>query len=906
MKFLALLNKEQWAAAGAVLAGLLYVMGALVGGKVSKTVIPPLTERAWERAPARFQELPAEDFRLYWQDGENLFPPETTSKLPLPLLPAPEPREEDLPAPLFRPGPSSEAYNQMALKGRYLPLRAKAFAVTEAEAPPAAEIEALRKIEEPVGLARPDRRAERIREFFTVHTKVPGSAPQMGAFVHETADEVIMRGRNGQIIRLKREDIKAVAYNWTHLEQYERDTRAVAAGPQEAMERLKLARRLTDLGMIPEAKKELARALELKKDLVEAILLLAGLLFDESEYEGAMAYCDAGLATDVAAPELHFELARNLRALGLLEGAATALERAVDASPRFRKARVALARTHLDLGQPAAALETAGDFIARLGSDRESTPEQKAEAHLVRALAHLQLGDLARAKTELAEVMKLDPQNAEGLNAGGVIYALDGNFRSAGAEFGKAIRGNQYLTDAWTNLGALLMLAGRWADAEAIYAAAAQRDPASAEALHGEGLAQALGGKAVEGIAFLGKAADLDPRHAAARCARGMLRLKEGLFDEALLDLSESLRADWHYAPAYHAGGLAYLRIAAKIAEPQEPRLKAVTLFKSAKNIDESLPGPWTSLGCAYAVMGRAEDARQALRQAASILQAQGKSDPLVFYAKGFLEYWFAEAESEEARVGVAFGEFDRGAKVEAAGDPVGQKAAADCRKALEEIDVWRDRSLRLDETFTRDNAPDVGGGWIESDRKYNVAVTLEGGRARFSGRQSIADMGITTMERPIHAENFEMVEITFFPEKFERTEFGLSLYYMQAGQQRSGFHVGMDTNGKMRFTGMRPEQDMDRKDMNDPGWTEIKTPLPDPKRITLRIVKGEKNRVSTLSVHYLDAAKNEWIEAQKDVGIAGGVARGTWSISVFTRAWKEKEVGIAVDDIRVYERDRR
>ena len=71
--------------------------------------------------------------------------------------------------------------------------------------------------------------------------------------------------------------------------------------------------------------------------------------------------------------------------------------------------------------------------------------------------------------------------------------------------------------------------------------------------------------------------------------------------------------------------------------------MNAETLLRTLRDSDASRPATWTALGCAYAVMARPDDARQALRQGAQLLQTAGKpDDPLISYARGYVEFWYA------------------------------------------------------------------------------------------------------------------------------------------------------------------------------------------------------------------------------------------------------------------------
>lgn len=932
MNALKALNKEQLTAAATVVLCAIFLAGGLLGGGVAPAQVPTaLADRPYEKPPLRSPEFVDAKFDRYWQ-GRDIFAGQTTSKLAVPSLKAPEPREEDLAAPLFRPGPALEVFNRLPLKAKYLPLAAGAPVVPEGDLPPAAELEALRKIEEPVMSPRPDRRAERRREHFVLYPK--GGEPREGRLVNDGPAEIkFVNRKTNQLETWPRDKVLKVEYNHTFEEEYTLSTRRIKPGPQEAAERLKLAQQLVEQGMIKEAKEELRKAADVRKDHVEAYVVLARLHFDESDFEGAVSVLEAGIGavSQTSVAELYYELGRCHRALHFLDGAIHAFEKAVHESPRHQRSKLALARTLLEAGRHKAAYEMAHDFFVKRASDVDVTAEQRAEGYVLRGMAQLRGGDLEKARADLGEALKLNPQHGEATNALGVLDAVDGKFREAGARFAAAVRANQYLTDAWTNLGALLLLGGKAADAEAIYAAAQQRDPVSAEPVAGIGLAQVLAGKK-EGLAVLERAAQLDPGHAASRAVAGALKLRENADDAALGLFVEALRADASYLPSYYGAAMAYLRSAtreaalagaerdeAKAAElyrkAQELRVNAETLLKSVRDFDPARPNPWIALGCAYARMNRPEEARAALNTALQLLVEQKKPvDPLLQYARGFVEYWYGPGETEEQRLDYAATLFAQGEQLQAeAKDPVSTRAVADCKLASELIQSWKLTSIRVDDRFEREASAVVGANWVESE-EYNVAASIEpsaehGGRLKFSGKQGKADMGLTYIERLIPSENFHTFELTFIPQAVKRTEYGFSIYYQQQGATKIGFHVGVDMQGKVRFNAHASyPNDMDRKGM-EIGWTEVKTPLPNPKEVTIRVTRGQRGNVPQFNIWFYDPAKADWILAHKEINAtgAGSASRGVpWHIAIWARAWRDEEYTIYVDNVRVYERARR
>jgi len=210
----------------------------------------------------------------------------------------------------------------------------------------------------------------------------------------------------------------------------------------------------------------------------------------------------------------------------------------------------------------------------------------------------------------------------------------------------------------------------------------------------------------------------------------------------------------------------------------QERRVNAETLLRQVRDFDTTRASSWTALGCAYASMGRPDEARTALRAAA--MNLQGKSDPLIIYALGYVEYYYAPLEDPAARLESAEREFAQAVKLKGqATDPASVRIISDCEKAVEEIGTWRVTSLRFDDRFERESAKNLGANWLESEDKYGILVSLEnvkerGGRAKFSGKQAIADYGLTTMGREVPGEDFYAFEATLYAERVDKTEYGV------------------------------------------------------------------------------------------------------------------------------------
>src|ERR1044071_707278 len=99
MNFFRGLNKEQWTAlVSVVVCSLMLLFGFGGGGAPGAELPKAAAEEPYVAMKPRYVELPDERFDRYWT-GKKIFNIESTVKLAIPILKAPEPREEEMPVP---------------------------------------------------------------------------------------------------------------------------------------------------------------------------------------------------------------------------------------------------------------------------------------------------------------------------------------------------------------------------------------------------------------------------------------------------------------------------------------------------------------------------------------------------------------------------------------------------------------------------------------------------------------------------------------------------------------------------------------------------------------------------------------------------------------------------------------
>jgi Flp pilus assembly protein TadD len=181
-------------------------------------------------------------------------------------------------------------------------------------------------------------------------------------------------------------------------------------------------------------------------------------------------------------PEVHFALAKALRAQGDMEGA----QQQLSLYQQRLKAQAARAQAadKAQQGDQAAAAgnpqQTVADYREALALD----PQEPVLAYKL-AMALDTVGDRAGERTALHQAIDLNPHMALAQNQLGYLDASDGDAAAAVQHFQLAVKADPGFSKAWMNLAASLCLQGKWSDArEALHHVFALRgDDASAKAL---------------------------------------------------------------------------------------------------------------------------------------------------------------------------------------------------------------------------------------------------------------------------------------------------------------------------------------------------------------------------------------------------------------------------------------
>jgi predicted TPR repeat methyltransferase len=294
-------------------------------------------------------------------------------------------------------------------------------------------------------------------------------------------------------------------------------------------------------------------------------------------------------------PTCHSNLGSVLQALGRLEEAAEAHERAVELSARQ------LALHCYNLGAALGALRQL---------DRAEAAYRRALEHFpgfVQALDNLgtvlqHQGKLDQAEAAYRRALELQPDNVLTCRNLGSALCVSGRLAEAEAVYRQALELAPDEAVIHVDLGITLRLQARLDDAEAAYRHALRIDPAHAAAYEHLGTVLLSAGKADDAEAAHRRATELAPDSADAHNALGATLASQGRFADAIavLERALELRPGWmqarynlgvvlHNQGALEAALAAYQAVLALAPEHLDAKQNLAEVLRRLERFDEAL-----------------------------------------------------------------------------------------------------------------------------------------------------------------------------------------------------------------------------------------------------------------------------------------------------------------------------
>lgn len=962
-------SREQLTFAACAGFAVLFLLMGIVGGAPEQkgpAGLPATGSREYSYRPSLQLRFLEPDFeKTYWV-GKDVFQTESASLLPIPQILAPLPRPETPVVPLFRPTPPLDIYNKTA-KVKYPALLPKAL-VTDADLLAAADLDALKAIEEVAPPAWTDKGQDREREncewFMLAGDPHLGrcspEGPGCGLNEDAPAGQMIKikSAKLNSVVSFKKgEQVKSMTHAWKNIDQY--DYRSKHVKTNEAEERYKLGLWCYDRGMLAQAKQELQRSVELRHE--KAILLLGQIHEEEGNFDAAVAHYAAS-ESPANRDELRWRAGECLRKLGLHEAALAMFEKTTSTT-RFFRGKVSYAWMQFETGKGAAAIPDITGYFQKFGNDAQFPDDVRILAYYVRGRCWLDQGEYAKAIADFEAAGKYRNKPvgsagicAQALTALGACHAFEGRWKDAAAAFQAAILEDQYAIEAWVDLAGVYILAGKLAEAEELLKRAAVRDPSTADALAATALGQILAEKYDDAKKSVDAALKVDPGHVYSNYLRGELGVRSGDLTAAVDASRAALRAQPLFLPAYYATATACLRNAERdlsdadrldatieqnskslavlgkmwsdVARDQyglipesyragarENLTRAEILYRQLADLDANRINLQIALGCTYALLADAENAKARFNTAKGLVnQANLKQDPIAEYGLGYVQYRYGKEDSV-TRLDNSLPMFRDAAGSKDYKDPMSTFYIKEAGEVLKRIQEWRVTSLLLDENFNRKDSDRVSAGgtgtWIERDTGGRVPIRIVDNKCVLGGTPG-TNWILSRLERDqIPCDRFSRLDVTFLPEPQTTStfEFGVSIYapMITGANSRQGLHFGFDRQRNLRI-GNRAEAEFenDRQEMSDTHWSKVQMKWTVPQEIRLRIERRKQDQSSVVELSIWNPATKayEKLGGPQALQVMQGM-KGDLKISFWVRGWTEK-LTLAVDDVKIYEKRER
>lgn len=400
----------------------------------------------------------------------------------------------------------------------------------------------------------------------------------------------------------------------------------LATGDQPSADALiRLAAMDRTSGRAKEAYSRLDSILAHDKTNLRALLSKSAMLLDDKKVDDAAAAAQLATQNHADSAEAFFTLGRAEMARNRNEPAVEAFKEALRLNPRASGAHVALAQLSLKAGRPADAVRFAQDALT-------SSPAN-ADARLALARGLMATGDLQRAESEMQQLTKQFPNSAAVHLQNGMLLGRKKNLAGARKEFDEALKLDPKSGEALeASVG--LDLAMKQPDA----ARARVKDYVDAKDASPEQLLLAARtyvatGDSQTGERLMRRALEKDSTYLAAYAALGQLYLSQRRLDAALVEIDSLAKQDPKpVAPHTLAGTILLTQ-----GKTAEARLR----FQKALEIDPSAAVAANNLAWIYASSGENLDKALELAQTAynKLPNSPEVSDTLgfVYYKKDLL-----------------------------------------------------------------------------------------------------------------------------------------------------------------------------------------------------------------------------------------------------------------------------
>ncbi len=181
------------------------------------------------------------------------------------------------------------------------------------------------------------------------------------------------------------------------------------------------------------------------------------------------------------------------------------------------------------------------DACTKIIADNKQTPEKLAWAYGNRGVAYVNNGDIAHARADYEEAIRLDPESASGHRLRGNLLETRREYDNAIVEYRTAIQLNPKDCLAYSNLAKAYYDKGDYDGALGNFSEAVRCDPTWYVAIYGRGLAYRKKGDTDRAIADYDEALSLNPKQPLILTARGDAYISRRDWDRANADYTNAL-----------------------------------------------------------------------------------------------------------------------------------------------------------------------------------------------------------------------------------------------------------------------------------------------------------------------------------------------------------------------------
>jgi tetratricopeptide (TPR) repeat protein/Zn-dependent membrane protease YugP len=267
----------------------------------------------------------------------------------------------------------------------------------------------------------------------------------------------------------------------------------------------------------------------------------AGLtLFDQGEFQAALAEFDAALRLEPSLATSHYNRGHTYLMLGSLDDAMRDLDAALRIEPGLVHAITARGDVWLKRGDFDRALAEY-DTAHRLAPQNATVLTCRGYAWLMRRTSERALADFDAA-------LQLNPKDALAYAGRGMVWLSRADFERAVTECDHAVALGGQEASIFSTRGRAYLSKDEWDHAIADFTEALERNESDSTVLRDRGLAWFFKSDLDRALADLNESIRLDPADAVTHNNRGATLLKMGDYAAAAADLHQSIRLDPNFA----------------------------------------------------------------------------------------------------------------------------------------------------------------------------------------------------------------------------------------------------------------------------------------------------------------------------------------------------------------------